>query len=265
LSATVDDGSGAAARWLGGVFKSVDWLLPAYLTMGFINRLAEAIHQAKPDDRLDIFREAISIIYGPQYLATFFLERYSKIIHVRDFSRQIDESFRAYFSGYRLVAITAMIPVLEGIIRKIASASSRDVGSGTQGLLREFEAIVEDEENSSHRYEERLVMLELLRDFIRDRFLKNTNRYDGLNQFNRHGILHGVFEDYGEELNFMRVITILDLLCFIITLRGAHVSMFAPAETDDSRKLASEYIALQEKSKFFPAEIPARVLALFTY
>ncbi len=103
-----------------------------------------------------------------------------------------------------------------------------------------------------------------MRDFIRDRFLKNTNRYDGLNQFSRHGILHGVFDDFGEELNFMRVITILDLLCFIIGLKGARVSMFAPEDTDESRKLASQYIALQEKSSFPPAEIPARVLTLFT-
>ncbi len=264
MVAAVNDGSGAAARWLGDVFKSVDWLIPAYLTQGFIHRLAGAIYQAKPADKLDIFREAITIIYGPQYLATFFLQRYSKIQHIQDFSRQIDESFRAYFAGYRLVAITAMIPVLEGIIRKIASAASRDVGQGTQGLLKEFDAIVEAESNSPQRYEERLVMLELLRDFMRDRFLKNTNRYYGLNQFNRHGILHGVFDDFGEELNFMRVITILDLLCFIIGLKGARVSMFAPEDTDESRKLASQYIALQEKSNFPPAEIPARVLMLFT-
>jgi hypothetical protein len=260
---TIDDGNRAYAIWLGGAFKSVDWLVPAYLQMGLLHRLAVEIYKSEPPDKLNIFRETISVVYGPQYLATLFLERYSKIIHVQNFSRQIDEAFKAYFSGYRLVAITAMIPVLEGIIRKIAIAAKRDVGHGTQGLNREFDAIVEDEENSPHRYEERLVMLTLLRDFIKDRFLKNTDRYDGLNQFNRHGILHGVFDDYGEELNFLRVITILDLLCFIIGLRGAPVSMFSPENTDESRKLAARYTDLQLKSEFPPLELSARVIALF--
>jgi hypothetical protein len=263
LSNSSDDGSRAAAIWLGEIFKSVDWLIPAYLSLGFIHRLATVIDRAEGEDKLNIFRGVLSLVYTPEYLAKFYLARYSQIIHVRDFSRQIDESFKAYFSGYRLVAITAMIPVLEGIIRKIATAASRDVGPGTSGVLREFETIVEDETNSPHRYEERLVMLQLLRDFMRDRFLKNTSRYEGLNQFNRHGILHGVFDDYGEELNFLRVITILDLLCFIIGLRGGRVSLFAPEDTEESKKLAARYIGLKPNDAPNFWSVPDSIMKLF--
>ena len=54
--------------------------------------------------------------------------------------------------------------------------------------------------NSSrlHCYGERLVVLEAFRDFVRDRLLQNTDRYVGLNEFNRHGILHGIFENFGQ-------------------------------------------------------------------
>jgi hypothetical protein len=45
-------------------------------------------------------------------------------------------------------------------------------------------------------------MLEGLRDFIRDRFLENTKKYGGLDQLNRHGILHGIYDEYGEDNNF---------------------------------------------------------------
>jgi hypothetical protein len=40
---------------------------------------------------------------------------------------------------------------------------------------------------------------------VRDRLLQNTDRYVGLNEFNRHGILHGVFENFGQDINFLRL------------------------------------------------------------
>jgi hypothetical protein len=121
-----------------------------------------------------------------------FLDRYSKIIYVRDFSQHIDESIRAYFSGYRLVAVIALVPVLEGIVRRIAASNNRDIGQGTKKLNDEFQSFVEREMNSPNCYGERVVMLEVLRDFVRDRLLTNTTSYGGLNELNRHGILHAL-------------------------------------------------------------------------
>jgi hypothetical protein len=260
----VHDHSRTAALWLGGIFKSVDWLLPAYLQTGFLHRFAKEIEQRNDQIKIDFFRSVMVSVYNPQYLASFYVERYSKIKYVLDFSVHIDEVFRAYFSGYRRVAITALIPVLEGIIRKMADGSGRDLGNGTQGLIKEFDKIVEDEEKSPHRFEERLVMFELIRDFMKNRFLIKTSRFAGLNQFNRHGILHGVFEDYGDELNFLRMITILDLLCFIIGFRGVPVSVFAAEESDESQKLAVQYLALREKSGKPEQVMPTEVVRVFT-
>ena len=108
-----------------------------------------------------------------------------------------------------------------------------------------YDKLVEREEHSPHCYGERLVMLERFRHFLRDRLLENTARYDGLDELNRHGILHGIFEDFGKEINFLRLITILDLLCFSIGLIEGGVSMFAPEPTTDGAKLATEYTALR--------------------
>jgi hypothetical protein len=88
-------------------------------------------------------------------------------------------------------------------------------------------------------------MLEAFRDFVRNRLLENTNRYAGHNEFNRHGILHGLFEDFGQEINFLRLITLLDLLCFSIGLIEGGVSMFAPADSPESLALAARYLELQ--------------------
>ncbi len=240
-----DDGNKPYAEWLANAFKSVDWLIPAYLPMGLLSNIAKAIYASQEDEKVTVLRFILSTMYSPQYMATFYLERYSKINHIKDFSPHIGEAIQAYHAGYRHVAITAMIPVIEGIVRKIASAAGRDVGTGTSGMSKEFDAIVERELASPNCFGERLVMFELLRDYMRDRFLKSISRFDGLNQFNRHGILHGVFDDYGEELNFLRIITLLDLLCFIIGWRWGGVSVFAPEDTEASRDLASRYLKLQ--------------------
>ena len=232
------------AEWLASAFKQVDWPIPPYLKLGgFLNPLAKAVRDASQDAKLAIMRDQLAGAYSAEYLAGMFLDRYSKITHVRDFARQIDESIRTYFCGYTFNAVTGLLPVIEGIIRKIATGRNRDVGQGTKNLNVELQALVDREKQSPHCYGERLVVLEAFRDFVRDRLLQNTDRYVGLNEFNRHGILHGIFENFGQDINFLRLITLLDLLCFSIGLIEG-VSMFAPARTPESSKLAAAYTTL---------------------
>jgi hypothetical protein len=228
-------------EYLANAFKEVDWSIPPYLYLGgFLSPLAKAIKDAPTQDaKLAIVRERLA----GEYLARMFLDRYSKISHVRDFTRQIDGSIRTYFCGYTFNAVTGLLPVIEGIIRKVANSQGRDVGPGRKGLNDELQAFVERELQSAHCYGERLVMLEAFRDFVRDRLLESTKRFVGLNEFNRHGILHGLFDDFGQAINFLRLITLVDLLCFFIGMTEG-VSMSAPPSTPESLKLAAVYATL---------------------
>lgn len=232
------------AEYMADAFKQADWPIPPYLNLGFLGPLAKAIKDAPQDAKLRIMREKLAGAYDAQYLAGMYLDRYSRISFVKDFARQIDESIRTYFCGYSFNAVAGLLPVIEGIIRKIAASQNRDIGQGTKKLNDELQALVERELQSPACYGERLVLLESFRDFVRDRLLQNTERYVGLNEFNRHGILHGIFEDYGQAVNFLRLVTLLDLLCFSIGLIEGGVSMFAPARTPESSKLAAVYAAL---------------------
>lgn len=233
------------AQWLANAFREVDWPIPPYMQLGgFLHPLAKAIKEATPESKLDIMRERMGSAYSADYLADMFVDRYSKIRYVRDFARQIDESFRTYFCGYTFNAVAGLLPVIEGIIRKIAASQNRNVGQGTKRLNGELQAFVDRELQSSHCYGERLVILEAFRDFVRDRLLENTEKYTGLNEFNRHGILHGVFENFGQAVNFLRLVTLLDLLCFSVGLMEGGVSMFAPSSTPESVQLATVYATL---------------------
>ncbi len=234
------------AEYLATTFKEVDWPIPPYLPLGdFLSPLAKAVRDAPQSTKIAIMRENLAGAYSADYLAGMFLDRYSKIPHARDFACQIDESIRAYFCGYRFNSVIGLLPVIEGIIRKIATRQNRDVGQGTRKLIDELQALVDREEQSPDCYGERLIVLEAFRDFVRDRLLQNTDGYVGLNEFNRHGILHGIFENFGQEINFLRLITLLDLLCFSIGLIEGDVSMFAPPPTQESSKLAAVYMKLR--------------------
>ena len=231
-----------STQWLANAFKEVDWPIPPYLEIGFLSLLARAVKDATTQDsKITIMRERLAGAYTGDYLARMYLDRYSKILHVRDFARQIDESIRTYFCGYTFNAITGLLPVIEGVIRKIAVSQNRDIGQGTRRLNDELQALVDRELQSAYCYGERLVVLEAFRDFVRDRLLQNTDRYVGLNEFNRHGIVHGIFDNFGQAINFLRLITLLDLLCFSIGLIEGGVSMFAPLQTPESLKLTAVY------------------------
>jgi hypothetical protein len=235
----------ALAEWLGARFKEVDWLVPPYLRVEFLSGLAHAIEMAPPPERLQVMQVNLAHAYGPDYLAGMFLERYSKITYVRDFEQHIGQSIRAYFSGYKLVAVIALVPVLEGVVRKIAASHGRHIGAGTKKLNDEFKAFVDAEIESPRCFGERVVMLEALRDFVRDRLLEPTDSYSGLNELNRHGILHGIYGNFGEDMNFFRLITLLDLLCFAI----GGSSAFGPAPTPESLRLAEHYKRLKALSR----------------
>jgi hypothetical protein len=212
--------------------------------MGFLSKCVMRIEQAKPEDKQDVLQRMLLDIYDERHLSAMLLGLYAKTIYVRDYKLQISEAIEASFSGLHYAAVSTMIPVLEGIIRKVAKAEQRDVGSGTKKIIDELNHILNKELNSPHRFDERVVMLTSLKNFFSDRLLSSTANYNGLDEFNRHGILHGIFGDYGSATNFFRCITILELLCFVMALSYGG-SCFAPEETVESLNLSEYYSSLK--------------------
>jgi len=237
------------------VFNNVDWLIPAYLQIGGIYQLSRQIETAIQAGDVGagrlILHVALEKTYNEEYLSSMLLGLYCKTVYVKDFRAQIAEAIEASFSGLPHAAIATLIPVLEGVIRKIAQAGSRDVGSSTRRLIDEFDHMIAEENRSPNRNDERLVMLQSLKEFFENKLLKNTGAYSGLDEFNRHGILHGVFESYGSIVNFFRAITILDILCFIL-MPLSRTSGFAPEATTDSTSLADYYRMLRRISGTAP-------------
>lgn len=94
-------------------------------------------------------------------------------------------------------------------------------------------------------------MLQSLRDFFAERLYVKTDKYEGLDQLNRHGILHGTFDGYGDSINFYRLVSLLDLLCFALVLSHGG-SSFAPEYTLESQSLANYYKVTRQHSEQRP-------------
>jgi high-affinity nickel permease len=226
---------------LAKVFQSVDWIVPPYIQIRFLWMIAEAIKAAPAQDSQKILEEHLQIAYSPKELAIMLQERYSKIPHVREFKTEIAEAIEAFQMGLSHAAVATLIPVLEGVIRKISNSRGSPIRNGTAKLIEEIEDLLQKEKLSPHCYAERVVMLEVFQDFMKNRMLEHTSKYTGRCNLNRHGIMHGIFKKFGKSFNFYRLISLLDLLCFTITIRVGDVSVLAPSTTKESELLASYY------------------------
>ena len=232
---------------LASIFKEVDWVVPAYISLGTLSLFGGMIEQAPPEKKQAVLETTLRAIYDERHFASFLLGLYDRTCHVRDFKVQIAEAIEAWHVGLHHAAVATMVPVLEGVIRKIARESQREVGSGTKKVIAELNELIAREDRSPGRFEERIVMLTGLRDFFSERLLIHTDDYDGLDQLNRHGILHGIFEQYGNAVNFLRLITLLELICFAMVLAHGG-SSFAPDGTPESNRLADRYRRLKQSA-----------------
>lgn len=106
--------------------------------------------------------------------------------------------------------------------------------------------------------DERIAMLEVFREFLRTKLLTNTGTFSGARELNRHGVLHGVFRDFGHEANFYILVSILDLLTFMQVFHTTGISVLAPDRTAESQALAQYYRRLQKVSTIGP-QVGARV------
>jgi hypothetical protein len=152
-------------RW-ATIFKSVDLLIPPYLAMGDeISPLAAAIENASPDQKPTVLEHKLEKLYDERFLSKMLLGLYVKMTFVRDFKLHISEAIEASFAGLHNAAVTTMLTVLEGVVRKIATTEGRDIGRGTRKIIDELTHALDHENQSPNKFQERVVMLEALRDF----------------------------------------------------------------------------------------------------
>jgi hypothetical protein len=238
-------------------FARVGWFIPPYIQMGVLSSLAAEI-AAAPNNftQFDLenftqfdLESALAKIYEPIGLAAMVLHRYPVVPIVQDFACTIGEAIEAHFMGLDHLAVGGLIPVVEGIGRRLAAKRGLAVTRGT-GVRIVFEVLAEDTKKLSRERnwgapEEIESMMDNFRAFTRDFLFVDSELYPLDDKTNRHGIAHGAFSDtdYGRPLNFYKAITAVDFLTFMGSF-GANVSWLAPSPSPDSLRRAAYYRAL---------------------
>lgn len=236
-------------------FLSVDWVLPPFTSSTVIETIAEALGTCGPSKHEEILKKVMPWLYDLGHLSAMYIGRYKSTIHIRDFAPQIAESIEAAAVGLFHAAICSLMPVIEGVLQKMAVERAGQ-HRRRNWMLPEIDAFIEREELSPGRFEERIVMLQSLRAIFETRLFVDTDLDHSTTRLNRNGILHGLFHDYANQLNFYRLISILDSLCFAIALKHGG-SGFASSETDESKEYLNYLMSMSKVSQKRPSSIPS--------
>lgn len=224
-------------------FNRVGWFIPPYVQMQFIFRLQNFIDgQATFDQRA--LQAILAQVYSLNHLAPMVTERYPITPYVQDYKEIIAEAVEAHALGLDHIAVSGLMPVVEGAARKLADSR----GVTAPSVKGTFTALADDCKNEVISQKigavgEILSMLDSFIEFTNSYLYTSSSNYPLSDNTNRHGTLHGAFTDadYGDPINFYKTIASIDMLCFISALR-AHISWLAPEETPQSRALAAYYL-----------------------
>lgn len=227
--------------YLKQAFNSVGWFIPPYVQLGYLSRVAKEINEGSVCD--GTLTQHLSQIYSPDNLAAMISERYHAVPYIDEYSETIAECVEAHFLGLNHIAVSGLMPVIEGAGRKLAHSRSVTVTS----IKSVFQNLADDCKSDVIKRNigavgEIVSMMDAFIEFTDNNLYISSTRYPLADNTNRHGILHGAFADadYGEPLNFYKSIGAIDFLCFVSALR-APISSFAPSPTETSRKLAAYY------------------------
>jgi hypothetical protein len=206
-------------------------------------------HPERPE-RTKAFEAALKPMYSAGHLAAMLLDRYAHVPMVAPFRSHIGQAIEAAFLGLYHSAVATLIPAIEGIVREHATQGGRNLESGGRyrvGL--ELEAMV-NHERQAHTdcsaSDERVEMIELFDEFVKNSLYIKTDDFAADRELNRHGTVHGIYRDYGNAANFYVLMSVLDLLAFILTFRTSGISMFPPEVTAEARKLGTYYLDLRD-------------------
>jgi hypothetical protein len=227
--------------------NTLGWFLPPFINTGSIEMRLRLQAMRGPFTQDDL-EGLLTFLYSPEYVAAMVLHRYPKTPVVALYEKTIAEGAWAHFAGLHHVAAGGLMPVIEGIGKRLAS--ERGIDTNRKSIKAIFEALLIDAKEDVVRRRigataEIIVMLDSFSCFIASYFYSSTDQYPLLDGTNRHGVAHGLYTDaeYGSPLNFFKIIAAVDFLTFISLLRPLNMSGLAPDPTPESMALAKLYAA----------------------
>lgn len=234
---------------------AMEWFIPPFISLGDLR-----LHESN----IESWRK----IYTHAYIASTYINKYKVLKILNKFSNLILDAIFSYYSGLISASITILIPTIEGITREISKNLNIEKDSLSSDIFVEVIKRTKSNYKSTILFrnytwiparffensfwedvDEVFQMLECFSIYIKHHLYANTNNFNGQGELNRHGILHGFFRNYNSRINFYKLISFIDMLCFIIIYNGETGSLLAPDLDDQSARLATLLYSLEKRAE----------------
>ncbi|WLS81164.1 hypothetical protein Q3V30_22165 (plasmid) [Erwinia pyri] len=253
-------------KFYADAFSEAEIIIPTYIPMNVLGPLSqEIIKVTDKEEKLKQGDMALAAMFPPSMLARLSIDHYSKFSDLSPCLVQIRETVEAYCLGFYRLSITSLLPCIEYAIRalgeKLGVAGDNEVA--VSYLLGIYDSwmryyidgvVLKDydwapdcvrSKNLYLNFDERYQMVANSRDYIANHLYQNSIRDKGISQLNRHSILHGFMPEYHTKGNYLRLINVLNNLCFMLTLSGVPASLFLPEATDKTMRFIQNLLVME--------------------
>lgn len=253
---------------MANFWRSVDWFIPAYVTNGTIHEAFDLIgvnpqnFRQRPDSHNQKqFDHALPSIYsvGQMVLVVNQILPSSNII--KKHLPIIRESILAFYSGMRVASIASLIPIMEDILRSLVLEDEK-----SDNLITNINRCIDNacmnalkmdihnvdwipNEFASEEFltstNERVFILESIRNWLLDSFYVDSSNYNKYSGFNRHHFAHALSDIWHKNTNFFRAIGLIQALAFVecFARPDSNISIFLPEPNGSTKSFHIEIIA----------------------
>jgi hypothetical protein len=236
-------------------FRRVGWFIPPYASTGWIHSVSALIERSGSTFDQTHLQEVLARLFTPDIVSTMVLNRYPHTPVIMDYQEIIAESAEAHFLKLDHIAATGLVPVVEGVGRKLAKVNGVEhdhVKTTFYNLAEHCRTRVVDCQIGG--VPEIMSMLDSFTFFTKEFLFSRSDKYLLDDGTNRNGLAHGAFSDsdFGSPLNFYKIMSAINFLTFISALYHGG-SGFVPDHTANSQALATHYDRLSKIAETKPA------------
>lgn len=229
-------------------FERIGWFIPPYVTMGQMSEILRENVQSQAGLGQAELEKILKKIYSPSHMAELYVDKYSKTPFIKDYLKILSDGLEAHFLGLHYAAVATLIPVVEGVSRRLAD--KRNVGhkyikKTIQNICASCKKEVIDQKLGAH--EEVESMIDSFEQFATKKLYVDSNLYPHSDKTNRNGIAHAAYDDseYGTPINFYKTVAAINSLCFLSAIDSG-LSWSPPKRNKSSMKM-SQFFSLCQK------------------
>lgn len=242
-----------ACERVAALWEKVEWFAPLWVPQGRLNELLKDVEYRSKEEAIRLFDYHTSTIYVLSFQAVCIAQLIPQSRSLVKFAPIAREAYLAFYAGHRASSIAALMPVMEGALRRIAE------DSGDLPISEQIDRIIDracmlasrlhfggnwvppEYLTSDYLYgqDERIFVFETFRQWLKGTFFRRTGEYDGITWLNRHLFAHGTSTDWQNGANFCRLVVALATLGVIESWHDESnaVPTLFPTMNEDSRLL----------------------------